>query len=93
VGILVRLRRVFIVAQVAVSLALLITAGLFFQSLTKAMRVDPGFEPRGAVTVSFDPDLQGAIHRPAAMHFSPTSSSVHRPCQAQYRRRSRAACP
>jgi predicted permease len=54
-----RLRRVFIVAQVAVSLALLITAGLFFQSLTKAMRVDPGFEPRGAVTVSFDPDLQG----------------------------------
>jgi len=54
-----RLRRMFIVAQVAVSLALLIIAGLFFQSLTKAMRVDPGFEPRGAVTVSFDPDLQG----------------------------------
>ena len=54
-----RLRRLFVVAQVAVSLALLITAGLFFQSLAKAMRVDPGFEPCGAVTVSFDPDLQG----------------------------------
>jgi predicted permease len=55
----VRLRRLFVVAQVAVSLVLLITAGLFFQSLAKAMRVDPGFEPRGVVTVSFDPDLQG----------------------------------
>jgi predicted permease len=54
-----RLRRLFVVAQVAVSLALLITAGLFFQSLSKAIRVDPGFEPRGAVTVSFDPNLQG----------------------------------
>jgi predicted permease len=54
-----RLRRFFVVAQVAVSLALLIAAGLLLQSLSKAVRVDPGFEPRGAVTVSFDPALQG----------------------------------
>lgn len=54
-----RLRRVFVIAQVAVSLALLIAAGLFLQSLSKAMRVDLGFEPRGVVTVSFAPDLQG----------------------------------
>jgi putative ABC transport system permease protein len=54
-----RLRRAFVVAQVAVSLALLISAGLFLQSLAKAVRVDPGFESRGAVTVSFDSNLQG----------------------------------
>jgi putative ABC transport system permease protein len=54
-----RLRRLFVVVQVAVSLALLIAAGLFLQSLSKALRVDPGFDIRSAVAVSFDPDLQG----------------------------------
>jgi predicted permease len=54
-----RLRRIFVVAQVALSLALLITAGLFFQSLSRAMRVNPGFEPRGLAMVSFDLNLQG----------------------------------
>lgn len=54
-----RLRGAFVVAQVAVSLALLITAGLFLQSLSKAISVDPGFEPRGAATLSVDPALQG----------------------------------
>jgi hypothetical protein len=54
-----RLRRVFVIAQVALSLTLLIVAGLFLQSLSKAMRVDPGFEPHSVASVSFDPDLQG----------------------------------
>jgi putative ABC transport system permease protein len=54
-----RLRRIFVVAQVALSLTLLIAAGLFLQSLSKAMRVDPGFDPHGMVTASFDLDLQG----------------------------------
>jgi putative ABC transport system permease protein len=53
------LRRVFVVAQVAVSLVLLISAGLFLQSLAKAVRVDPGFDPHGVVTASFDLTLQG----------------------------------
>ena len=54
-----RLRRALVVAQVALSLTLLVTTGLFFQSLSRAMRVDPGFDPRGLATVSFDLDLQG----------------------------------
>jgi putative ABC transport system permease protein len=54
-----RLRRVFVVAQVALSLALVIAAGLFVQSLSRAMRVDPGFDPHRLVTVSFDLNLQG----------------------------------
>jgi putative ABC transport system permease protein len=55
----VRLRGVLVVAQVAVSLSLIITAALLLQSLAKAMRIDPGFDPRGAVAVSFDPSLHG----------------------------------
>ena len=54
-----RLRRIFLVAQVALSLTLLVTAGLFFQSLSRALRVDPGFDPQGLAIVSFDLDLQG----------------------------------
>jgi predicted permease len=54
-----RLRGAFVVAQIAVSLSLMITAALMLQSLAKAMRIDPGFDPRGAVAVSFDPTLQG----------------------------------
>jgi predicted permease len=54
-----RLRGAFVVAQVAVSLALLITAGLFLRSISKALDVHPGFEPRAAATLSVDPALQG----------------------------------
>jgi putative ABC transport system permease protein len=53
-----RLRRALLVAQVALSLTLLVATGLFFQSLARAMHVDPGFDPQGLVTVSFDLDLQ-----------------------------------
>ena len=54
-----RLRRAFVVAQVAGSVVLLIAAGLFVQSLSKALRVDLGFDPRAVVTASFATDLQG----------------------------------
>jgi predicted permease len=54
-----RLRRSLVVAQVALSLTLLVTAGLFFQSLSRTLRVDPGFDPQGLAIVSFDLSLQG----------------------------------
>jgi predicted permease len=54
-----RLRDAFVVAQVAVSLLLLITAGLFLRSLNKAVNVDPGFRSTNLATVSFDLGLQG----------------------------------
>jgi putative ABC transport system permease protein len=49
-----RLRDAVVVAQVAVSVVLLVTAGLFLRSLDKAVTVDLGFNPRGAVMASFD---------------------------------------
>jgi predicted permease len=54
-----RLRRIFVVAQVALSLTLLIVAGLFLQSLERAIQVDPGFESHGLASVSFDTNLLG----------------------------------
>jgi len=54
-----RLRGAFVVAQIAVSLTLLITAALFLQSMSRALDVNPGFEANGAATISVDPVLQG----------------------------------
>jgi predicted permease len=48
------LRRVLVVAQVAMSLVLLAGALLFVRSLQKLLAVDPGFRPEGIVAVSVD---------------------------------------
>jgi predicted permease len=52
-------RQLLIVAQVALSLVLLVGAGLFVQSLRNAHRIDLGFEPRNLLLVSIDPALVG----------------------------------
>lgn len=49
-----RLRRAFVLGQVALSLVLLIGAGLMTRTFTHLTRIDPGFDPRGVVAV----DLQ-----------------------------------
>ncbi|MGE5834751.1 MAG: ADOP family duplicated permease [Acidobacteriota bacterium] len=54
-----RLRNVLLVGQVTVSVVLIVVAGLFLGSLTKALRVDPGFDARDGATMSFDLALQG----------------------------------
>jgi putative ABC transport system permease protein len=48
------LRRLLVVAQVAMSLVLLAGALLFVRSLQKLLAVDPGFRPEGIVAVSVD---------------------------------------
>ncbi len=49
-----RLRSAFVICQVAVSLVLLISAALFFQSLRNAKFMSAGFEPKQALAVDVD---------------------------------------
>jgi len=51
--------KVLVVGQVAVSLLLLICAGLSIRSMRNAFRVDPGFNPNDVATASFYPSYIG----------------------------------
>lgn len=54
-----RLRSLFVIGQVAVSLVLLVSTGLFLRSLQHARALDPGFNPEKVLNVGFDLSIQG----------------------------------
>lgn len=54
-----RLRSTLVVAQMALSVLLLICAGLIVRSLQAAQTMRPGFNPANAVAMTFDVGLQG----------------------------------
>ena len=54
-----RLRSAFVVTQVALSLVLLIGAGLLLRSLQQTQAVDLGFDPRNVFAMDFELDLKG----------------------------------
>jgi len=56
---LLPLRDALVVAQVAGSLVLLVGAGLFLRSLSRAHAIDPGFDPEQALVFSLDLQAQG----------------------------------
>ena len=49
-----RLRHAFVIAQVTLSIVLIITAGLFTRALHRAAATDPGFDPEGVELMSID---------------------------------------
>jgi putative ABC transport system permease protein len=54
-----RFRKGLVVAQVALSLLLLIGAGLFVRSLKNLLALDPGFSPERLTAFTVDPSLSG----------------------------------
>src|SRR5207237_2945124 len=58
-GTSVALRKSLVVAQVALSLLLLIGAGLFIQSLKNLKELNPGFETGNLLTFAVEPTLNG----------------------------------
>jgi len=54
-----RFRKGLVVAQVGLSLLLLIGAGLFTRSLGKLMAIDPGFDEDNLLAFTVDPSLNG----------------------------------
>ena len=54
-----RLRSVLVVSQIAISLIVLIAAGLVVRTLQQLQTMNPGFDPRNALSMSFDLSLQG----------------------------------
>lgn len=63
-----RLRSTFVVAQIASSVVLLSTAGLFLRSLQRSLNIDPGFRAEGVITGSVNLGVHG-YDRDAADRF------------------------
>jgi putative ABC transport system permease protein len=55
-----RLRQGLVVAQIALALAVTITAGLFARTLLAASRIDPGFRTANVDVITLDTSLAGA---------------------------------
>ncbi len=54
-----RITRVLVVAQVALSIVLLVSAGLFLRNLSEATKIEKGFNADNLLIASLDPGLQG----------------------------------
>ncbi len=64
-------RGALVVAQVTISIVVLISAGLFVRSLGQARRTDPGFQAENLVTMMIDPGLLAYDKREATGRLFP----------------------
>jgi predicted permease len=76
-----RLQGVFVAVEVAMALVLLVGAGLMVRSLAALWRVDPGFNPRHAITFTLslpaDPDATNSAETRARLrHFDDKMHSI-----------------
>ncbi|HEX8140049.1 MAG TPA: ABC transporter permease, partial [Pyrinomonadaceae bacterium] len=65
------LRGVLVVAQVTISLVVLICAGLFIRSLSQAQQTDPGFKTENLVTMMINPRLLAYNEQETTRRFFP----------------------
>lgn len=63
------LKNSLVVAQVALSLVLLVASGLFLRSLRNAASVPLGMDPKDVLLVSFDPSAAGYTNERAEVLF------------------------
>jgi predicted permease len=73
-----RLRGALVVMQVAVSVVLLVAAGLFVRSVQRAQSVDLGFDPRHILNLSVDVSQQGYDEARGRAFFKELESRVSR---------------
>ena len=67
-----------IVTQLALSLVLLVAAGLFIRALNSGARIDPGFEIAGVTTAALDPDAWGYEEATARSFYATLRQRVSR---------------
>ncbi len=78
-----RLRSVLVVAEIGLTMLLLVGAGLFARSFVSLMRVDPGFDPSGVIALAAgapaDPrSLAGPAARPGGAAIEQAIDAVRR---------------
>lgn len=78
-----RLRRVLVVAEIGLTMLLLVGAGLFARSFMSLMRIDPGFDPSGVIALAAgalaDPRSPAApVGRPDAAAIGQAIDAVRR---------------
>jgi predicted permease len=64
-----RLRSLLVVSEVAISLMLLVGAGLLIRSFVRLQNVSPGFEPDGVVSMRLGPSTRRFDNRDAAIAY------------------------
>ncbi len=79
-----RLRSALVITQVALSMLLLASAGLFLRALSHAAQLSPGFEPKGVAAMSFDLSLSAYDPAGAASFYSRLVDDLRRSPATEY---------